>query len=74
MLGLVGHAHAICGPVPSVIAINKSDLTESWSVDRRVLKAFKKARMHTVQTSAKAGDGVDAVFRWIAQEMAVATT
>lgn len=72
ILGLAEHARSICGPVPAVIALNKSDLSAEWNVDKRELKAFKKAKMHYETTSAKSGDGVEAVFRWIAE--AVATT
>jgi hypothetical protein len=60
-------AEKAIGPVPSAVALNKTDLTEEWALKERDDRALADAGWHAVRTSAKTGDGVEPVFRWIAE-------
>lgn len=57
------------GETPSVVALNKADLTDQWALtdgDRDGLAALP---WHVFTTSAKTGDGVEAAFLWLAENM-----
>jgi small GTP-binding protein len=58
------------GEVPSVVALNKSDLTELWVLEQKDYDALTAADWHMLQTSAKTGDGVNEAFYWLAAETA----
>ena len=58
------------GEVPSVVALNKSDLIEQWALTPADEKRLSSAGYFTLQTSAKSGVGVEAAF----QRLADATT
>jgi hypothetical protein len=50
------------GTVPECLALNKSDLTDSWALSRRDEEALE-GTWDVVRTSAKTGAGVEEVFR-----------
>jgi small GTP-binding protein len=52
------------GDVPSVLALNKSDLKDRWALATGDEQALSKA-FDLVRTSAKTGDGVEEAFRRI---------
>ena len=54
------------GEVPSVVALNKSDLTDQWRLDRSDEKRLSAAGYHSVLTSAKSGVGVEDAFQRLA--------
>lgn len=56
------------GPLPSAVALNKSDLTEEWKLGKADDKALAARSWHQFTTSAKTGAGVEAAFAWIARE------
>ena len=58
------------GEVPSVVALNKSDLVEQWALTPADEKRLSSAGYFTLQTSAKSGVGVETAF----QRLADATT
>lgn len=61
-------ANSIIGEVPSVIALNKTDLVDRWALtagDQDVLGA--NGPVHA--TSAKSGDGVEAMYTRIALDL-----
>jgi small GTP-binding protein len=68
-------ARSAAGDVPSIVALNKSDLKDQWklaSVDTAKLIA---SGFHVLTTSAKTGEGVEDAFRWIATAaLSVAST
>ena len=57
------------GEIPSVVALNKSDLRDQWRLAGPDIDALNSRRWHAVQTSAKTGEGVEAAFVWLAREM-----
>jgi len=65
-------ALATIGEVPSVIALNKSDLADQWRIGPQEIERLAGDRWHPVKTSAKSGDGVDAAFTWLARAMLAA--
>jgi small GTP-binding protein len=54
------------GEVPSVVALNKSDLTDEWKLDRSDEKRLSSAGYFSLPTSAKSGVGVEAAFQRLA--------
>ena len=54
------------GDVPSVVALNKSDLTDEWKLDRADEKRLSAAGCFSLLTSAKSGVGVEAAFQRLA--------
>ena len=54
------------GEVPSVVALNKSDLTDQWQLDRSDEKRLSSAGYFSLLTSAKSGVGVEAAFQRLA--------
>jgi small GTP-binding protein len=55
------------GDIPSVVAVNKIDLTEAWRLTPADEAAVETRRLHPVRTSAKTGEGVEAMFQWLAR-------
>jgi len=58
------------GEVPSVIALNKIDLTNEWQLSRDDEKALGSRGLHMIRTSAKTGEGVEPTFQWLADAVA----
>jgi small GTP-binding protein len=54
------------GDVPSVVALNKTDLVNEWKLDAQAEQTLSMRGLHTLRTSAKTGDGVEAAFQWLA--------
>lgn len=59
-------ASGAAGDVPSVLALNKSDLVDSWMLTPEYEKALA-ADWEIVRTSAKTGAGVEEVFLRLAR-------
>ena len=57
------------GEVPSLVALNKTDLTEQWALTRRDESSLPDSGLHHVRTSAKTGSGVEDAFHWLATEV-----
>lgn len=58
---------AALGDIPSVVAINKMDLTDDWQLSPSDEAAAGGPGLHRIRTSAKTGEGVEATFRWLAE-------
>jgi len=58
---------AATGDVPSIVALNKSDLRDQWALAAADVEKLRAGGFHTVNTSAKTGDGVEDAFRWLAE-------
>ncbi len=56
------------GAVPTVVALNKADIPEQWTIRADEEQALS-AVWNTVHTSAKTGQGVEDVFQQIARAM-----
>jgi small GTP-binding protein len=54
------------GDVPSVIALNKIDLTNEWELQPADEQNLGSKGVHLIRTSAKTGEGVEATFQWVA--------
>jgi hypothetical protein len=50
------------GDVPSVLLVNKSDLTSSWAADPASIATRGPEGVPSFATSARSGDNVDAAF------------
>jgi putative ribosome biogenesis GTPase RsgA len=48
------------------VALNKSDLTDQWKLDRADEKRLSAAGYFSLPTSAKTGAGVEAAFQRLA--------
>jgi len=57
------------GDVPSIVALNKTDLTEQWALTRADEASLRDAGLRHVRTSAKTGSGVEDAFHWLAEEV-----
>ena len=55
------------GEIPSLVAINKTDLTSQWKLDQSDETGVGTRGLHSFRTSAKTGDGVEDAFLWLAQ-------
>ncbi|MGE3956428.1 MAG: Rab family GTPase [Vicinamibacterales bacterium] len=60
--------HAI-GPVPAVVALSKSDLSDLWELDDGALARVAAAGCRSMVTSAKTGAGVEEAFAVLLREM-----
>jgi small GTP-binding protein len=54
------------GSVPSVVALNKSDLTDQWQLAGADDKRLATEGLFALRTSAKSGAGVEAAFQRLA--------
>jgi small GTP-binding protein len=61
------------GPIPSVMAFNKSDLADQWQLGAAEETQVTAEGLHLIRTSAKTGEGVEATFQWLAQATLGAT-
>jgi small GTP-binding protein len=57
------------GEVPSLVALNKADLVEQWTLAPGDEGGLSDAGLRGVRTSAKSGAGVEDAFRWLAGEV-----
>jgi small GTP-binding protein len=55
------------GEIPSIIALNKVDLTEEWKLSASDEQSAGGEGVHRLRTSAKTGEGVEAAFQWLAE-------
>jgi small GTP-binding protein len=55
------------GELPSVVALNKVDLVDEWKLSAADEEAAGGTGVHRLRTSAKAGEGVEAAFQWLAE-------
>jgi small GTP-binding protein len=66
LLDLREHARSAAGDVPSIVALNKVDLKDQWTITPADTAKLIAAGFHTLTTSAKTGEGVEDAFRWLA--------
>ena len=64
--GAHGVLYVVDGAVPSVVALNKSDLTDQWQLAPADDKRLATEGMFALRTSAKSGVGVEAAFQHLA--------
>jgi small GTP-binding protein len=57
------------GPLPSAVAINKSDLTDQWRVTAADESGLRALDWNVFTTSARSGVGVEEAFTWLATRM-----
>jgi small GTP-binding protein len=55
------------GDIPSVVALNKSDLTAEWKLTTADEQSLGARGYHGLRTSAKDGRGVEEAFGWLAK-------
>jgi small GTP-binding protein len=62
--------HAVCGPIPGVLACNKVDLRSQFQVsDQELASMAKQLGLTLFFTSAKTGEKVEAAFRLIGDSL-----
>jgi small GTP-binding protein len=57
------------GPLPFVLALNKSDLAEAWSLSDDDVATLRSRSLAVLRSSARTGDGVDDAFGRLAAAM-----
>lgn len=62
-------ARATVGDVPRILAINKADLADEWTIDAAQLSYFEDHGILIHHTSAKSGDRVEQAFQELAKTM-----
>lgn len=63
------YAEERLGRLPFVFVLNKFDLTDDWEIDRDLLDRLVKRNWVILESSAKTGMGVEAVFQVLAQQI-----
>jgi small GTP-binding protein len=66
-LQLLERAESTVGKLPSVVALNKADLSQDWEVSTADLYRIAERGLPVFHTSAKTGGSVDALFLAIAE-------
>lgn len=66
-LDLDRRAEAELGSQPSVLLLNKTDLTEDWALSDERVASLRVGGAPAVRTSAKTGAGVEAAFAALAR-------
>jgi len=66
LFDLCEHARSAAGDVPAIVALNKADLKDQWTLSNADTAKLITAGFHTLTTSAKTGEGVEDAFRWLA--------
>ncbi len=59
---------SILGLVPNVLMVNKLDLVEQWEIKPSTLSELRRT-WSLAETSAATGDGVEAAFRHLAEQV-----
>jgi small GTP-binding protein len=68
-LGVHQKAQEFLGPVPVVVALNKSDLKSAWALDDQQQAALAQAFPLILETSAMTDTGVEELFATLATMM-----
>jgi hypothetical protein len=68
-LALQARVEETLGPVPFLLLINKSDLTDKWEMDHQEIAALAQKGLQVIHTSAKTGHGVEGAFLALARKM-----
>ena len=54
------------GPLPFVLLLNKSDLTEQWAIGDAKLEELRQSGLWVQPSSARTGEGVEDAFKELA--------
>jgi small GTP-binding protein len=68
-LAIQQRAVSISGPVPVVVAVNKADRESEWEIGPAEIERLSRNGWQCMHTSAKTGDGVEALFLKLAEKM-----
>ena len=69
-LSLRDRIHKTFGPLPFVLAVNKTDRVDDWEVDEEQLDFLQNVKQWSVfRTSALSGDAVEDLFEHLASAM-----
>ena len=69
MFELRALADRTVGELPSIVALNKSDLSAEWRLGEKDVATLTNQRLQAFETSAKNGHGVELAFTWLARAM-----
>jgi small GTP-binding protein len=56
------------GNIPFILVVNKFDIVQEWEIEQGKLDEISTAGWHVYRTSARTGDGVEEVFRLLAEK------
>lgn len=57
------------GEVPVILIVNKSDLSDSWTIDSQRLETLRDAGWQVIETSARDSSNVDQAFENLAGQL-----
>ncbi len=57
------------GEVPVILIVNKSDLSDNWTIDSQRLQALRDAGWQVIETSARDSSNVDQAFETLAGQL-----
>jgi hypothetical protein len=57
------------GEVPVILIVNKSDLSDNWSIDSQRLEALRDSGWQVIETSARDSSNVDHAFETLAAQL-----
>jgi signal recognition particle receptor subunit beta len=66
-LDLRRRAEEAIGRMPSILAINKSDLESQWEIDAQKIEQWYLHGLTVLYTSAKTGESVEKAFHQLAE-------
>ncbi len=66
VIALHARARSLTGEIPSVLALNKHDLQDRWSIDRAEMRELRRRVGPVLQTSAKSGRHTETAFEMLA--------
>lgn len=59
------------GELPALFTLNKADLKQAWQLDAQQMRHLQQLGYPVVETSAKQGVGVEAMFLQLVQQMRI---
>lgn len=62
------------GEVPVILIINKSDLRDSWSIDKSQVEKLRQQGWQVIETSARDSSNVDQAFDMLATQLLAANS
>ncbi len=68
-LDLKRKAEEVCGDIPFIFVLNKTDIADSWEIDKHAVKKLFDKGGQIVKTSAKTGENVENAFLSLTEMM-----
>lgn len=62
------------GEVPVILIVNKSDLSDNWTMDKQRLETMREEGWQVIEASARNSSNVDQAFEILARQLALPTS